>query len=71
MLEDLFVEIAKGGDVEDLAAAADETITEQLNCPDPAVTTTPAGAASPARRRPGRAMPDACRHPATRRGARA
>ena len=31
VLEDLFVDIATGGDVEDLAAAADETITEQLN----------------------------------------
>ena len=31
VLEDLFVDIATGGDVEELAAAADETITEQLN----------------------------------------
>jgi N,N'-diacetylchitobiose transport system substrate-binding protein len=31
VLEDLFVDIASGGDVEELAAAADETITEQLN----------------------------------------
>ncbi len=31
VLEDLFVDIAKGGDVEELAAAADEKITEQLN----------------------------------------
>ncbi len=30
VLEDLFVDIAKGGDVEELAAAADEKITEQL-----------------------------------------
>jgi N,N'-diacetylchitobiose transport system substrate-binding protein len=30
VLEDLFVDIAKGGDVEDLATAADEKITEQL-----------------------------------------
>ena len=30
VLEDLFVDIATGGDVEELAAAADETITEQL-----------------------------------------
>jgi N,N'-diacetylchitobiose transport system substrate-binding protein len=31
VLEDLFVDIAKGGDVEELAAAADEKITEQLS----------------------------------------
>ena len=31
VLEDLFVDIATGGNVEELAAAADETITEQLN----------------------------------------
>jgi N,N'-diacetylchitobiose transport system substrate-binding protein len=31
VLEDLFVDIAKGGDVAELAAAADEKITEQLN----------------------------------------
>ena len=31
VLEDLFVDIAKGGNVEELAAAADESITEQLN----------------------------------------
>ena len=31
VLEDLFVDIANGGDVEELAAAADEQITEQLN----------------------------------------
>jgi N,N'-diacetylchitobiose transport system substrate-binding protein len=31
VLEDLFVDIAKGGDVEELAAAADEKITDQLN----------------------------------------
>jgi N,N'-diacetylchitobiose transport system substrate-binding protein len=31
VLEDLFVDIAKGGDVEELATAADEKITEQLN----------------------------------------
>jgi N,N'-diacetylchitobiose transport system substrate-binding protein len=31
ILEDLFVDIAKGGDVAELAAAADEKITEQLN----------------------------------------
>ena len=31
VLEDLFVDIAKGGDVEELAAAADEQITDQLN----------------------------------------
>jgi N,N'-diacetylchitobiose transport system substrate-binding protein len=31
VLEDLFVDIAKGGDVEELASAADEKITEQLN----------------------------------------
>jgi N,N'-diacetylchitobiose transport system substrate-binding protein len=31
IMEDLFVEIANGGDVEELAAAADEKITEQLN----------------------------------------
>ena len=31
MLEDMFVDIAKGGDVEELATAADEKITEQLN----------------------------------------
>jgi N,N'-diacetylchitobiose transport system substrate-binding protein len=31
LLEDLFVDIAKGGDVEELATAADETMTEQLN----------------------------------------
>jgi N,N'-diacetylchitobiose transport system substrate-binding protein len=30
VLEDLFVDIAKGGDVEELATAADEKITEQL-----------------------------------------
>jgi N,N'-diacetylchitobiose transport system substrate-binding protein len=30
VLEDLFVDIANGGDVADLAAAADESITEQL-----------------------------------------
>jgi N,N'-diacetylchitobiose transport system substrate-binding protein len=30
VLEDLFVDIAKGGDVEELAKAADEKITEQL-----------------------------------------
>ncbi len=31
VLEDLFVDIAKGGDVEELAKAADEKITEQLS----------------------------------------
>jgi N,N'-diacetylchitobiose transport system substrate-binding protein len=31
VLEDLFVDIAKGGDVAQLAAAADEKITDQLN----------------------------------------
>ncbi len=31
VLEDLFVDIATGGDVEELAAAADEAITEQLS----------------------------------------
>jgi len=31
ILEDLFVDIAKGGDVAELAAAADEKIAEQLN----------------------------------------
>jgi len=31
VLEDLFVDIATGGDVEELATAADEKITEQLN----------------------------------------
>ena len=31
VLEDLFVDIASGGDVAELAAAADEQITEQLN----------------------------------------
>jgi N,N'-diacetylchitobiose transport system substrate-binding protein len=31
VLEDLFVDIAKGGDVEELAQAADEKITEQLS----------------------------------------
>jgi N,N'-diacetylchitobiose transport system substrate-binding protein len=31
VLEDLFVDIAKGGDVEELAAAADEKITDQLS----------------------------------------
>ncbi len=31
LLEDLFVDIASGGNVEELAAAADEAITEQLN----------------------------------------
>ena len=31
VLEDLFVDIAKGGDVAELAAAADEKITEQLS----------------------------------------
>jgi N,N'-diacetylchitobiose transport system substrate-binding protein len=31
VLEDLFVDIAKGGDVEELAAAADEKISDQLN----------------------------------------
>jgi N,N'-diacetylchitobiose transport system substrate-binding protein len=31
VLEDLFVDIAKGGDVEELATAADEKITEQLS----------------------------------------
>ena len=31
VLEDLFVDIATGGDVAELAAAADEQITEQLN----------------------------------------
>ena len=31
VLEDLFVDIAQGGDVAELAAAADEKITEQLN----------------------------------------
>ena len=31
VLEDLFVDIAKGGDLEELATAADEKITEQLN----------------------------------------
>jgi N,N'-diacetylchitobiose transport system substrate-binding protein len=31
VLEDLFVDIASGGSVEELAAAADEKITEQLN----------------------------------------
>ena len=31
MLEDLFVDIAKGGDVQQLAEAADEKITDQLS----------------------------------------
>ena len=31
VLEDLFVDIAKGGDVQELATAADENITDQLN----------------------------------------
>ena len=31
VLEDLFVDIAKGGDVAELAKAADEKITEQLS----------------------------------------
>jgi N,N'-diacetylchitobiose transport system substrate-binding protein len=31
ILEDLFVEIAQGGDVAALAAAADEALAEQLN----------------------------------------
>jgi N,N'-diacetylchitobiose transport system substrate-binding protein len=31
VLEDLFVDIAKGGDIEELAKAADEKITDQLS----------------------------------------
>ena len=47
VLEDLFVDIAKGGDVAELAAAADEKITEQLN----ELTPAPSPHSRPGRRR--------------------